>query len=140
MLLHSVSSRTQAAAHVEDGNFARTFSLGSESRLSVSTLLRLFRTYQGKGIRDFVHMLVESCTVGQHFATAASRLEADKNKYRFVPSDAGLKPLISRQQLLAAGVTADRLHTALRLMVDCGLQTRGAGGDSFKVPAQYVAV
>lgn len=60
--------------------------------------------------------------MSQHFATAAARLETEKNKYRFLPSESGLKPLIDSPQGLIR--TPDRIETAMHLMADCGLLRR----------------
>jgi len=124
----------QAVALANDSDFSGPFALGRGDRLSVQTLIDLFESYQGRSIADFVEMLIESCTVGQHFATAASRLEPGKNKYRFVPSEHGLEPLFDPDKVLRVDVTPDRLGTAMSLMRDCGLLSRTADPDVFGLP------
>lgn len=111
----------QAEALESDELFARPLALGARDRISISTLVELFRSYSGKSLEDFVVMLIESCTVGQHFATAAARLEQDKNKNRFIPCEEGLRPLITPAQVQLLGSTLDRLDVAMQLMGDCGL-------------------
>jgi len=124
----------QTLAFAGDNNFVRPISLGHASRLSLQTLVDLFRSHQNKPLGDFVDTLIESCTVGQHFATVASKLEPGKNKYRFVPSELGLKPLIDPDKVIRAGVTHDRLEIAMSLMCDCGLLTRTADPEAFGLP------
>ncbi len=112
----------QAEELQKDELYARPFALGSRDRICVSALIELFASYGNRSLGEFTEMLLESCTVSQHFATAAARLEIGKNKYRFLPSEGGLKPLIDSPQGLIR--TPDRIETAMHLMADCGLLRR----------------
>jgi hypothetical protein len=123
----------QAAMLAGDALFTRALSLGSRDRISMTTLIELYQSHKQHSIANFVAMLIESCTIGQHFATAAARLEVDKNKYRFIPSEYGLKPLISPNQLLGLGITPDRLATGMSLMADCGLLARTGVEDEYRM-------
>ena len=110
------------------------FRLGQRERLSIDTLIGLFREYQDRPLVSFVELLIESCTIGQHLATAAARLEPGKNKYRFVPSDDGLRLLIAPRQLTGLGMTPDRLETGMSLMADSGLLQRKEPAGEFGLP------
>jgi hypothetical protein len=111
----------QAKHFTADQRFQRILELGFSDRLSLSTLIDLFSKNQEKSLGNFFGLLIESCAVSQHLATAAARIEPGKNKFRFMPSEVGLKALINDEQVQRLNVTGDRLQTALSLMVDCGI-------------------
>jgi hypothetical protein len=135
---YALRGLTVAAVQAEmlagDELFARALSLGNRDRISMTTLIELYQSHKDGSISHFMVMLIESCTIGQHFATAASGLEVDKNKYRFIPSEFGLQPLISPKQLLGLGITADWLATGMSLMADCGLLERTGLEDEYEMP------
>lgn len=124
----------QAASLAKCDLYRPYFRLGQRERLSLDTLVELFRDYQDRPLSSFVELLIESCTIGQHLATAAARLEPGKNKYRFVPSDDGLRLLIAPRQLTGLGMTPDRLETGMSLMADCGLLRRMEPVGKFGLP------
>jgi hypothetical protein len=111
----------QAKHFTADKRYQRVLELGLRDRLSLATLVDIFSHNQENSLCDFFRLLVESCTVSQHLATAVARLEPGKNKFRVMPSEEGLEPLITDRQVQRLNVTGDRLQTALSLMVDCGL-------------------
>jgi len=134
-VLHGLTiAALEAVALSRDPEFTTLFALGHSDRLSIQTLVDLLQSYQSKPISSFVEMLIESRTIGQHFRTAASRLEAGKNKYRFVSSDQGLQLLSDPRRLLPVGLTPDRLETAMSLMRDCGLLAHTSDPVVFALP------
>jgi hypothetical protein len=135
MALHGLTiAAVQAASLAKCDLYRPYFRLGQRERLSLDTLVELFRDYQDRPLSSFVELLIESCTIGQHLATAAARLEPGKNKYRFVPSDDGLRLLIAPKQLTGLGTTPDRLETGMSLMADCGLLRRHDPAGEYGLP------
>ena len=124
----------QAKHFAADQRYRRVLDLGLRDRLSLATLVDIFSQNQEKSLRDFFRLLIESCTVSQHLATAAARLEPGKNKFRLMPSEEGLKPLIRDGQIQRLNVTADRMQTALSLMADCGILARNEERSTFLLP------
>ncbi len=127
-------SAMQAKHFASDQTYRSVLELGSRDRLSLATLIGLFGDNQEKSLHDFFHLLIESCTVSQHLATAAARLESGKNKFRVMPSEEGLRPLITDRQVQGLNVTGDRLQTALSLMVGCGLLNWHDDSGKFSLP------
>ncbi len=113
---------------------ARWIGLGGSGRLSLQTLVRIFSTYESERLDVFVHFLIEACVVGQHFAVTNAKLEPNKNKYRFISNDEGLRLLIKPSQLTGLNVTGDRLQNAMELMADCGLLDQDENGITFSLP------
>lgn len=111
----------QAEAMAEDEDKARWLTTGGRSRLALRTLIDAFQTYRDQSFGTFVQFLIESCVIGQHFAVTAAKLEANKNKYRFISTEDGLRLLIRPDQLTRLAVTGDRLANAMELMSDCGI-------------------
>lgn len=96
--------------------------VGRKTRISLKSLASIFEDYREEPLDSFVRYLIESLVIGQHFAVTNSKLEPNKNKYRFIPdTDGGLRALIRPNQVTRLAVTGDRLENAMQLMADCDL-------------------
>ena len=111
--------------------FPAWLQLGGRPRLSLATMAEVIDQRASDTVEQFFQFAIETLVIGQHFATAAARLEPDKNKYRFLPEEDGYRLLLGRdREILRLGVTADRLETAMSLMCECGLlESDGLPGD-----------
>jgi len=115
-------------------NRAPWLGIGGRSRLSLRSLTELFSVYRSESLSEFMRFLIESCVVGQHFAITGAKLEADKNKYRFISTDEGLRLLIRPNQITRLNVTGDRLQNAMELMADCALLSTTETSGTFALP------
>lgn len=121
----------QARHMQEDTLFDDFLTYGGKDRLSLRTLVEIVSEHQRRQLADFLTLLVGTCTISQHMATAAARAEPGKNKFRFVPEDDGFRLLVQERQIQRLGVTPDRLDAALSLMADCALLVRSDDGRRF---------
>lgn len=122
---HAVHALLVCAGHarslLDSERHARWLDTGDRSRISLRTLVNLVESYRDQPLRAFVHVLIETGVIGQHFNVTATKLEAGKNKFRFITVEEGLRPLIRPDQVTGLFVTGDRLENAMQLMADCGL-------------------
>jgi len=129
-----VISAKQASFLTLSERHAPFLSIGRAGRLSLQSLVGIFASYQNATVSEFIRFLVESCVIGQHFKTTNAKLEPNKNKYRFIRTDEGLRLLIRESQVTRLNVTGDRLDNAMELMVDCGLLDWHGDDDSYHLP------
>ena len=130
---HAVQALVVCASHsrslMGSERHVRWLDAGERSRISLRTLVNVVESYRDQPLRAFIHVLIETCVIGQHFNVTAAKLEPGKNKFRFITVEEGLRPLIRPDQVTGLFVTGDRLENAMQLMADCGLLKRD--GETF---------
>jgi len=95
---------------------------GGTYRLSLRALVEMFAAYRGETVGAFARFLIESCVIGQHLkVTNGKGIEPNKNKFRFMPLEEGIRLFIRPDQRTSLGVTGDRLQNAMELMTDCAV-------------------
>ncbi len=93
--------------------------MGGRERASLSYMSEFISCRDSQTVESFAEDLLTHLVYGQHLRTAAARVEAGKNKFRFSMEEGGLRPLVSK--INAQEGTPDRIRHALFLMSECGL-------------------
>jgi hypothetical protein len=102
------------------------FQIGQRERVSLATLDEFACSRANETLAAFARDVLTHLVYAQHLQTAASRVEAGKNKFRFATDDQGLRPLIAATSVNAQLGTPDRLLHALYLMDECRLIRKDA--------------
>lgn len=124
------------AKHMQaDPIYSNYIAFGGRDRLSLQTLIDIVSEHQRRPLGEFLNLMVGTCTIAQHLATAAARAEPGKNKFRIVQEDEGFRLLVQERQIQRLGVTLDRLDAAMSLLADCGLLSRSGNGRTYVVSA-----
>lgn len=80
--------------------------------------------------KDFVAHIVQQDVVARHFEVVSSRARSgdEKNRFRFVQSDDGLRRYDEERNLPGLGEAQDRLARALQLLEQCQLLKKDGSG------------
>lgn len=92
---------------------------GGTPRISLTYWCKVFDKNSDQPLEHLLSVLIENLILSQHFAVATNRFDGGRQRLRIILEENGLEALIERPW--QPRITADRLASALSLLVDCGL-------------------
>ena len=128
---------------VEAGNLRRDKRFAPYLRLDddkkpLYSMPELLDRFSNSLTKDFVAHIVQQDVVARHFEVVSKRARSgdEKNRFRFVQSDDGLRRYDEERKLPGLGEAQDRLARALQLLEQCQLLKKDEHGYVATIRAQ----
>jgi hypothetical protein len=99
-------------------------------KLPLAAMPHLIDRYQARPVREFVAHIVRNDVIDRHYQVVAmrSRSADEKNRFRFVETEGGLRRFDESRNLPGLAEAQDRLARALDLLEQCDLLAREEEG------------
>ena len=103
----------------EDALLKQQIGRGGTQRISLAYWCRVFDKNSDQPLEHLLSVLIENLILSQHFAVATNRFDGGRQRLRIILEENGLEALV--EWPWQPRITADRLASALSLLLDCGL-------------------
>jgi len=113
----------------EDGLLKQEIGRGGTPRISLAYWCKVFDKNSDQPLEHLLSVLIENLILSQHFAVATNRFDGGRQRLRIILEENGLEALVERPW--QPRITADRLASALSLLVDCGLVSYDSDSDKY---------
>lgn len=113
----------------EDALLKQQIGRGGTPRISLAYWCKVLDKNSGQPLEHLLSVLIENLILSQHFAVATNRFDGGRQRLRIILEENGLEALVERPW--QPRITADRLASALSLLVDCGLLSYDSDSDKY---------
>lgn len=113
----------------EDVLLKQQIGRGGTPRISLAYWCKVFDKNSDQPLEHLLSVLIENLILSQHFAVATNRFDGGRQRLRIILEENGLEALVERPW--QPRITADRLVSALSLLVDCGLASYDSDSERY---------